>query len=875
MKLSWPVSMKYIHLNLKSATETTSTADGAAPELTPIDDDTASSSRVSCPSIKQALTHGVLKEPDHIRLLRISPGSREAALHGTLRVVGLQSRPDYEALSYTWADDHGDSSRSRRMYIGPFWDIIHITANCERALTCLRSTTTPRTFWVDSICIDQDSDRERSHQVGMMSRIYSYASRVTAYLGPRTRSSDTAMEVFRRGDNSLLLGAKDAFKFSSSESEDLRDLFNRCYFSRLWIVQEISLAKALVFRCDDHSFYHPDLKRILPMLQESVLPRWLQHSMTPSMGGRTLVELVTALAGSHCSDPRDHIFGLLGLCDVKSALSDGLVPDYSLSEVEVFTGFAAYAVLNTTIEDVLQLAIRSQPTTIPLPSWVPNWAQTFHPEIWRSPGDYSIALKILYRIAAQTPVSPSVKEQRAFSGTTVNGALAVVGDWLVRDADFVDVDNTLGVPDTNTISLHKAGCGPGCSMTLRVTMSRRVGAGPDLARSPLNVFRVRGNRSVLVLRTRPGSAQQEFLGVGQLYLEAQPSFGPWKFYRCYEAALSLVRLGSKSKGTTRSEWRETDQRSPSPPGRADTLAEVLKEQVESSLASIWRFASPIYSRDSGSSLLNSVWEQASRTRQLDDKYLQDVEDWVSKEMEQDIRSARSDWTRLQELVASLGGTPPTERCVSSLVAELEACRSLPGFDTSLHFHLHNDWAKVLAVRAAATEVSLWYSLTAKLLETCAPINPDRDFYFWRLRGMMKKREAGKIWQYLPTPSVPNPKFAAECSQRLQDLSLEGHLTVLREILRHRAGKPGSGTKGVSEQESGSEPLMAGYWDWEVLASQIEKAIAYWEGCGAFWEQLQEVVQRVVQLDFLDEGTRREMQHELGLSVAWDQTIFIN
>ena len=873
--------MKYTVQDSASATETTSTADGIAPELTPIDDDTASSSHVSCPSIKQDLTHGVLKEPDNIRLLRISPGSREAALHGTLRVVGLQSRPDYEALSYTWADDHGDSSLSRRIYIGPFWDIIHITANCESALKCLRTAATPRTFWVDSICIDQDSDRERSHQVGMMSRIYSYASRVTAYLGPRTGSSDTAMDVFRRGDRLLFSGAKDAFELSESESTDLKDFFNRRYFSRLWIVQEISLAKALVFRCDDHSLNHPDLKRILPMLQESVLPRWLQHSMTPSLDRQMLVRLVAELAGSHCSDPRDHIFGLLGLCDAESALTDGLVPDYSLSAVEVFTGFAAYAALSTGFENVLQLAIQSQPTTIPLPSWVPNWAQAFQQDLedWRSPDGNSIALQGLSGSWAETTVRLSVEQfqRSAFSVATLNGGLVVAGDWLVRDAHFTYGLNTPESPDTNNVTLHKAGRARGFSMTLRVTLSGRAEAGPALARSALNVFRVRASGSIFVLRTRPGSTQQELLGIGQLRLQARCDLGPWMKYQDYAEALVDVEEPSESDTTLKLRWRKMGPDAHHRLGRYFTLNMALKWKAESSFRLIWRAASPIDSRDSGLSLLRSFWDQARNSQWLNEnrKVLHHL---VSPFIQRRIWCARQDWTRLQELVTIGGGSPPTEQSVSSLVTTLEAHTSLPAPNGSGFGDRAGAPAGYVRIqdslRMTATKINLWFCLTVRLLMVYSEIDCKSDLNFPYLRRML---EADKIWLHLPTPSRYAPNFAQQCWQRLETLSLEDHLTILREILRiHRDGEqPSSCIEGLPKQQIDPEALMAGHWDWKVVASRFEKAISLWEDSGPFLERLREVIVGISELDFLNEDTRREMQHDLGLSMAWDQIIIIN
>jgi len=158
LRLSWPTYFISAAHADESGDGTIAADHDSAPAESPSDNAVPLPGSASGPCTKQALTHGTLEEPDHIRLLRISPGPRTAPLHGNMRIAGLQSKPDYEALSYTWADDNGDSSRSRRIYIGAFWDIVPITANCESALRCLRDSFTPRTVWVDSICIDQESD---------------------------------------------------------------------------------------------------------------------------------------------------------------------------------------------------------------------------------------------------------------------------------------------------------------------------------------------------------------------------------------------------------------------------------------------------------------------------------------------------------------------------------------------------------------------------------------------------------------------------------------------------------------------------------------------------------------------------------------------
>ncbi|KJX96171.1 hypothetical protein TI39_contig785g00001 [Zymoseptoria brevis] len=54
----------------------------------------------------------------------------------------------------------------------------------------------PETYiWLDSICIDQEMDREQSHQVSMMKDIYVKADWVLACIGPHENGSEVILEV--------------------------------------------------------------------------------------------------------------------------------------------------------------------------------------------------------------------------------------------------------------------------------------------------------------------------------------------------------------------------------------------------------------------------------------------------------------------------------------------------------------------------------------------------------------------------------------------------------------------------------------------------------------------------------------------------------
>lgn len=135
---------------------------------------------------------------DHdIRLFEIYPdgGSgyyddHSGRVKGRIIHSSLLWGPSYDAISYTWADEKGDSAATEQVYIMNERAEVSVTRNCVRVLRQLRHKKKRRLVWIDAICIDQHSDLDRTHQVSLMSRIYMSANQVIAYTGEATQESN-------------------------------------------------------------------------------------------------------------------------------------------------------------------------------------------------------------------------------------------------------------------------------------------------------------------------------------------------------------------------------------------------------------------------------------------------------------------------------------------------------------------------------------------------------------------------------------------------------------------------------------------------------------------------------------------------------------
>jgi Heterokaryon incompatibility protein (HET) len=118
----------------------------------------------------------------HTRVLHLQPAaSLEAPVECTLQEVWLDEpggpSPAYRALSYAWGSKEGT------VPITCNGQPLLVTPNCHDALRYLRHTSTVEVFWVDSICIRQDSIQEKNHQVAVMGEVFKHASEVVIWLG--------------------------------------------------------------------------------------------------------------------------------------------------------------------------------------------------------------------------------------------------------------------------------------------------------------------------------------------------------------------------------------------------------------------------------------------------------------------------------------------------------------------------------------------------------------------------------------------------------------------------------------------------------------------------------------------------------------------
>ncbi|KAI0532786.1 heterokaryon incompatibility protein-domain-containing protein [Xylaria digitata] len=179
-----------------------------------------------------------LNNDGDIRVLELSPASSDDDdIHIRIRSTALKEvNNEFEALSYTW----GDIQNTKTISCDETNASLQVSSNCYDALRRLRLKYVARTLWIDAICIDQKNDLERSSQIKIMGRIYATAEASVIFLGDHDPESESLFRYLCNGNGSTR---------KQSVVRGIEKLFDRPWFSRIWVVQELANAQSASFLC--------------------------------------------------------------------------------------------------------------------------------------------------------------------------------------------------------------------------------------------------------------------------------------------------------------------------------------------------------------------------------------------------------------------------------------------------------------------------------------------------------------------------------------------------------------------------------------------------------------------------------------------------
>lgn len=447
-----------------------------------------------------------------IRLIRLRPGkwtdTVTCDLYNTRQYNAQGELVHYYALSYVWG------SRGVTRPIRLAGKTYQTTINLQRALRYVRMHhPSGAVLWVDALCIDQENVQERTHQVELMSRIYSRCQKVLVYLGDNLddrRRNNRSPAPMRDGRGPCALSAltqtKDVVRYDASRAfallqelsqgkhlqqldvlnqieaaiapenletnqytaseclasefddttcvfESLRRLMHHPFtpwWTRVWVIQESALAPSLdiihgtttvpwtlvVDAAKNLARHSSDccseaLAR-LPQDQSKVLADFAKRvldvaDLRINMDPKPLLELLRRFRDRNASDPRDKVYALLSLASTQ------LVPDYSVSEVDVFMRATLECIQTSRSLDVLNTDLGRKFRT-DLPSWVPDWSSG----VVQTYDDRAKTLDLYEYWTNQAPMS--LKDvQLSSDAKTSSHSLILSGLYVGRIHDLGDV----------------------------------------------------------------------------------------------------------------------------------------------------------------------------------------------------------------------------------------------------------------------------------------------------------------------------------------------------------------------------------------------------------------------------------------------------
>jgi hypothetical protein len=334
-----------------------------------------------------------------IRLLRLHP--RRLGVHVDdfdeincdIIHTYFKYHPVYNALSYTWGDS-SDNEHTIRINGKTF----KVKENLHQALHRLRSGFHNTYIWIDAICINQEEGIERNHQVGIMRTIYERAEKVLVWLGDACENSQNALTLadhlynYRQSEEDL---AKHVFATPDIALyfKALKELFARGYWGRIWVVQEITVAKDVLVICGTHTVSLKILieaqkvmsseqgQRALALqpLEDNIWSQIIWNGPSSIHASRagflerrlSLYEAVQYHYLKGASDPRDKLFALMGLSN--DAYRHALEIDYSTPVEKVYYEFAKCEIVNSGRLDIITKVQYNPRGRWNLPSWVPDW----------------------------------------------------------------------------------------------------------------------------------------------------------------------------------------------------------------------------------------------------------------------------------------------------------------------------------------------------------------------------------------------------------------------------------------------------------------------------------------------------------------------
>jgi hypothetical protein len=374
----------------------------------------AMSTSVAFATPNRTYQYRTLQSSRHIRLLKLRGHLVDGGIEPhELVSIHLDHAPAYIALSYRWDAENGFGLVS----IGN--KLLKVTLACKAAMIHF-SKMTPGTFiWIDAVCINQTDVKEKNEQIALMRSIYQTAYSTAIWLGEALPDLDfecnlhaalktgvfdmNNMELAKREDPNHPLHPRRALDndLKRPYHEDWKNVpstlelvLQRSWFGRVWMIQEAALSQRLFVCCANALLEWDQVVEATRRLAAAQGPnrkalfdlplRIMDARDQYQRGSFSFCQILQLSRSFEASDPRDKIYGMLGLSEeFANAIGP---PDYHNSAAAVWSKMACVYLSKYSLRGLSMLAsaIDLENMQEPLPEYmdaehrdepIPSWLE--------------------------------------------------------------------------------------------------------------------------------------------------------------------------------------------------------------------------------------------------------------------------------------------------------------------------------------------------------------------------------------------------------------------------------------------------------------------------------------------------------------------
>ncbi|KAK8226985.1 heterokaryon incompatibility protein-domain-containing protein [Phyllosticta capitalensis] len=289
-----------------------------------------------------------LATPSMIRVIKLEQNKVNNTISCVIRLVE-RGDVEYHALSYVW----GDSKPTRQIYLRYGADqrrLFPLHENLWRFLDwAWNQQMFDKWLWTDRICLNQDDGDEISQQVPKMGEIFHDADQVIIWLGMSKKEGERVATILDRNSYYFSSGSwrEELWKGYSPKTKRaaLTAYYNE-YWSRVWVLQEVALAKSATIVIGDKVVPYQDFKYKIDIIRTEhssvpwdITPGPIRHTYHAQRDELWSVLRITGGGHFKCKEPNDRVYGILGLV---ASRADGTSPvdfievDYSKPYIEAY-----------------------------------------------------------------------------------------------------------------------------------------------------------------------------------------------------------------------------------------------------------------------------------------------------------------------------------------------------------------------------------------------------------------------------------------------------------------------------------------------------------------------------------------------------------